>query len=360
MIVALIQAGEINLTRWVPHLPSRGLYAQSKQRRVRRWLDNPRINVHKLYQPLISAALASWQEECLYLSLDTSIFWERYCLVRVAVVHRGRTLPVAWRVLAHPSASVTFKDYQGVLQRASRCLPQGKKIVLLADRGFVHLELLKALTRQWRWSYRIRLKQNTWVWRQGKGWQRLKDFHFQWGQALCLHGIRLHKSQYYGPVHLIFGRNNCNGEFWAILSNEPTNLQTFAEYGMRFQIEESFLDDQSNVWNIQKSQIRSVCAFSRLWFLLAVATLFATAQGLTVVEPGHRRWFDPHWFRGHSYLRLGWDWLKTAFYNGWPIIHQVAFFSHQDPEPAMASLRQHHRRLYALEFTLQVYSYESS
>ncbi|MBE9239568.1 transposase, partial [Synechocystis salina LEGE 00031] len=119
MIVALIQAGEINLTRWVPHLPSRGLYAQSKQRRVRRWLDNPRINVHKLYQPLISAALASWQEECLYLSLDTSIFWERYCLVRVAVVHRGRTLPVAWRVLAHPSASVTFKDYQGVLQRAS-------------------------------------------------------------------------------------------------------------------------------------------------------------------------------------------------------------------------------------------------
>ncbi|WP_228017409.1 hypothetical protein, partial [Synechocystis sp. LEGE 06083] len=133
-----------------------------------------------------------------------------------------------------------------------------------------------------------------------------------------------------------------------------------AEYGMRFQIEESFLDDQSNVWNIQKSQIRSVCAFSRLWFLLALATLFATAQGLTVVEHGHRRWVDPHWFRGHSYLRLGWDWLKTAFYNGWPIIHQVAFFSHQDPEPAMASLRQHHRRLYALEFTLQVYSYESS
>ncbi len=30
------------------------------------------------------------------------------------------------------------------------------------------------------------------------------------------------------------------------------------EYGFRFDIEENFLDDQSNGWNVQKSQIRSV------------------------------------------------------------------------------------------------------
>lgn len=34
--------------------------------------------------------------------------------------------------------------YQGVLQRVSWCLPQGKKIVLLTDWGFSHLELLEA------------------------------------------------------------------------------------------------------------------------------------------------------------------------------------------------------------------------
>ncbi|NEP20283.1 MAG: transposase, partial [Leptolyngbya sp. SIO4C1] len=50
MVVALIQSGEVNLTRWVPYLPSRGRYAQSKQRRVQRWLNNARINVHKLYK----------------------------------------------------------------------------------------------------------------------------------------------------------------------------------------------------------------------------------------------------------------------------------------------------------------------
>lgn len=72
--MALLQRGEVSLTRWLPYLPCRGEQAQSKQRRVSRWLHNSRINVHRLYKPLILAALANWQEECLYLSLDTSTY----------------------------------------------------------------------------------------------------------------------------------------------------------------------------------------------------------------------------------------------------------------------------------------------
>ena len=87
-------------------------------------------------------------------------------------------------------------------------------------------------------------------------------------------------------MHLIFGRNNVNGEFWAIVSDEKTTLKTFEEYGLRFDIEETFLDDQSNGWNVQRSEIRCVCALSRLWFILAVATLYVTAQGVAVVKAG--------------------------------------------------------------------------
>jgi hypothetical protein len=110
MVCALIQSGEVNLTRWLPYIPCRGQYAQSKQRRIQRWLYNSRINVHRLYQPLIKAALADWQESSIYLSLDTSLFWDEYCLVRLGVVHRGRALPGVWRVMEHRSASVSFTD----------------------------------------------------------------------------------------------------------------------------------------------------------------------------------------------------------------------------------------------------------
>jgi len=357
MLVALMHHGEVNLTRWLSSIPCRGQYAQSKQRRVQRWLHNARINVHALYKPLIQAALADWQEEVLYVSLDTSLFWDEYCLIRLSVVHRGRALPVVWRVLKHGSASVSFVDYQEMLQQAVERLPQGVKVVLLADRGFIHTDLMRVATREWGWHYRIRLKQDSWIWRAGKGWCQLKSFHFKRGEALCLHHVRLYKTQRYGPIHLIVGRNNVNGEFWAIVSDEMTTLQTFWEYGLRFDIEENFLDDQSNGWNMQKSAIRSVSALSRLWFILAVATLYVSAQGVEVVASGQRRWVDPHWFRGNSYFRIGWEWVKSSLVNGWRLIRQVRFTGNRDPDPAMASRKQHENRCYQLEFKVLTYRY---
>ena len=163
--------------------------------------------------------------------------------------------------------------------------------------------------------------------------------------------------QWFGPVHLIVGRNNINGEFWAIVSDEQTTLKTFAEYGLRFDVEESFLDDQSSGWNVQRSEIRSVEALSRLWFILAVATLYLTAQGVEVVASKKRRWIDPHWQRGHSYFRIGLDWVKTALIQGWKLIRQVHFIGNYDPSPVMASRKQHEARHYRLEFKIQTYQY---
>ncbi|MEL7086129.1 MAG: hypothetical protein AAGM36_16715, partial [Cyanobacteria bacterium J06597_1] len=93
--------------------------------------------------------------------------------------------------------------YQQLLCDAAGCLPAGVEVVLLADRGFVHTDLMRALTMQWRWHYRIRLKKDSWIKRDGHGWCQLKDFHFQWGQAVCLHNVRLHKQAGFGPVHII-------------------------------------------------------------------------------------------------------------------------------------------------------------
>ncbi len=130
-IIALIHTGSVNLTKWSMYIPCRGIFAQSRQRRIQRRLNNSRINVHRIYKPLIKAALAGWKEESIFLTFDTSLFWDKYCLIGLAVVHRGRALPV---------------------------------------------------------------------------------------------------------------------------------LPTFAEYGLRFDIEENFLDDQSAGWNVQRSMIRDVCA----------------------------------------------------------------------------------------------------
>jgi len=113
------------------------------------------------------------------------------------------------------------------------------------------------------------------------------------------------------------------------------------------------LDDKSNGFQLESSLMRSAEALTRLCLVLAVTTLYLVAQGTEVVNPGKRRWVDPHWFRGQSYLKLGWNWVKFALRGGWQLIPPLHLSSACDPEPAMASKRQYqhdcHTR-FAFEF----------
>ena len=143
-----------------------------------------------------------------------------------------------------------------------------------------------------------------------------------------------------------------------VVSDEPTTLQTFREYGERFQIEEELLDEKSNGFQLERSEIRSAPALSRLCFVMAVATLLLTVQGQQVVATGKRRWVEAHWQRGNSYLRMGWNWLKGVLHQGWQLFQTISLDGCADPEPASASKKQTQKQL-EREFTIKSYSFAS-
>lgn len=82
--------------------------------------------------------------------------------------------------------------------------------------------------------------------------------------------------------------------------------------------------------------IRDALALERLCFVLAVATLYLISCGTQVVDSGKRRWVDPHWKRGASYLRIGWRWVKAALSRGWSLLSSLVLSGQPDPEPAIA------------------------
>jgi hypothetical protein len=94
---------------------------------------------------LMAQALSAWGKNRIYLSLDTTMVWNCFCIVWVGVVYRGRTVPIAWRVVAQSSSTVRLWTIQRVLRQAARVLPDGVAIVLLADRGFADGKLMKYL-----------------------------------------------------------------------------------------------------------------------------------------------------------------------------------------------------------------------
>jgi DDE family transposase len=338
MVGGLIQAEGVKLTAWVPFVHSRARYAQSTQRRFRRWLGNRRIEVTPLYGPLIAQALQEWGTHTLYLALDTSLLWNQYCLGRLSVVYRGRAVPVVWEVMEHRSSSVTHAAYEALLETVPALLPAGVPVVFLADRGFADTELL-AQRRRLGWHFRIRIKATFSVLRPGQPVGKVEDFSLAPGRALFLHNVAI-TAESGGPVSLALARHSSTGEYWYIVRDEPPSVHTFTEYGRRFDIEENFLDDKSHGFQLESSLVRDAPALTRLCFVVAVATLYLVAQGTQVVAAQKRRWVDPHWLRGNSHLRIGWQWVKTALARGWELFATLHLSGTPDPEPCRASASQ--------------------
>lgn len=245
---------------------------------------------------------------------------------------------------------MALSEYKPLLAQAAKLLPLygSEKIVFLADRGFADTALMHYVQHElhWHWpgAYWARIKSCFKVYRRGRAVCKISRCAPKAGEAYFWHTIRITEEQY-GPVHLAMAHLRENGERWYVLSDEPTSLQTFDDYGLRFDSEENFraqkAPDKSNGFQLESSLLRSAQALTRLCLVLAVATLFLVCQGVDVVRSDRRRWVDPHWFRGNSYLRVpfgrGWNWVKHAKTKGWALLTTWRLDPTPDPEPAIAS-----------------------
>ena len=340
-VVGLCLSKMVNLSSWGESVESKATHAASRARRFQRWIDNTNIDVSAIYTALLKASLKEWEIGMrVFVALDTSVIkGTPFVLVQVSLIYRGRAIPLAWQVLVHDSATVGYSDYVKVLETALACLPAGLVITLLADRGFVHADLFHWL-RQQHWHYRIRLTGDTLV--------RLGDRQVVPVAKLCppkgaahfYHNIYL-LGEGIGPVHLALAKlDEPHADPWYVVSDEPTDLNTLEEFGLRFDMEENFLDDKSNGFQVEDTGLETKDALDRLFLVIAVATLHFTSVGVEVVKLEYRHWVDTHWDRGMSYLKIGWSWLRQQNQRSWPILSAFCLDPGPDPEPALASRHQ--------------------
>lgn len=335
-VFGLILSECVHLNLWALFRPGTAKIA-SKERQFSRWLHNDRIDPMWVYRPLVEKVMQEWANRTLYLALDTSQLWGRFTIVCVSLVYRGRALPVGWIVCASGSATVALAMYQRMLAQVAAYIDPTSKVVLLADRGFMDVKLMRIL-RQLGWHFRIRIKSSVTIHRATKGKKKVKALMPTRGGACFFRYVWLTEQQY-GPLQLALAHvNTGNGyEKWAIISDELVGLHTFDEYGLRFDIEEGFLDFKSNGFQLESSQLEDSQSLSRLLLVMATATLYLVSMGTAVVEIGQRHLVDPHWFRGLSYFQIGWRWIKRALVWGDHLLSFLWLSSEPDPEPAMAA-----------------------
>jgi hypothetical protein len=69
--------------------------------------------------------------------------------------------------------------------------------------------------------------------------------------------------------------------------------------------------------------------------------------------PTKRRWVDAHGFRGQSYLKIGWHWVKLALSRGYELLPSLHLSPEADPVPAKASKIPHQKpaeQFWVMEF----------
>lgn len=333
MVYGLIQSKESSLSEWIPHIFTKAKKAQSTERRLSRWLHNDKIKTANIYDPVIKKALRDWGEETLYIALDTSMLWNSFCQIRICLIYRGRSIPLVWQTIEHGSSSVKFSVYKALLQRTKSLLPKKARVVFTADRGFIDTNLMDFLSNELGWNWRIRYKESINIYRRSKRGNKFCQVKMtaQYGHARFYHNVYL-TDNYHGKVHLAFARHTGKTETWLIASNEPTDRETFIEYGLRFDIEEGFKDDKSGVFKLESLKIRDAEALTRFYTVIALAKLFLISQGVEVVTKGLRREIDPHWKRGLSYLKIGFRYLIAVQSKGYKLLKEIILPSIPDPE----------------------------
>jgi hypothetical protein len=163
MVAGLLLSQTVCFARWKDVLPLGHCLAASWQPRAQRWLANARIEIEPLYGPLVLWALQLWQkpDERLHLALDTTMLWNRYCVVVLSAVCHGLAVPLLWTTLEHASASVSAEVCITLVDRADQLLVEFGAITLLADRAFPSAELLGWFTGKPRWQSVMRLRGDT-------------------------------------------------------------------------------------------------------------------------------------------------------------------------------------------------------
>jgi hypothetical protein len=358
MVAGLLLSETVCFDRWKTRLPMARCLAASWQRRCQRWLANSRIDVQALYGPLILWAIQHWQKpgHTLHLALDTTMLWNRLCVVVVSVVVHDRAIPLLWQTLEHPSASVSAAISIALLEKANRLLAGFESITLLADRAFPCDELIAWFQGRPRWRYVMRLRGDTEIHGTAAplGCQ-VRRLHLRCGQCRGFRGVRLWADGSQSVSLVIAHPTGLPVEEpWYLISNAEPSLDLVWSYAQRFCCEQLFRDQKSGVFQLESSGLREPERIDRLLLVVAIAVLASSLQGYALSLADLRRQVDPHWKRGMSFLRIGLAALQMAVADAAARLMDWLPIPLQELEPCIPSRKARRRQAQAWFSTIEM------
>ncbi len=289
-------------------------------KRVARFVANRRITVADGMAGVITRLCR--RHVPLVVSLDWVEVRSFHTLVAAAVA-KGRSLPLLWA--SYPEWEL-YKSQnnleEGLIRLLRSLVPEGIRIILLADRGFGRAELARTLLGLPNVSFVVRIKPQVRV-QHPKFSGKLIDYPLKRGMRRVLRGARFRATDPV-TVNVVIrwkkGLPASRDEPWFLFTDlsKPSAVQVTELYGRRMGIEEFFRDGKSvrNGFALRHTQVSTAARFDRLMLVVVLAYLLLTGMGLRALAE-----YRPGWWsstdRGQpcSAAVIGrsvWNWLRLA------------------------------------------------
>lgn len=285
----------------------------STERRLRRWLANPRVDVQTLWRPLLRALLARCQGQALTLVFDPTNQTDRAVVAVLGLVIHRRALPLAWLVLPGnaPWPVRMAEVLASLCQQVDDVLPADCEVTLVADRGIPAVALFDCCQFH-RWHAVVRLSADA----KQSALVRLPDGHscLVWelvtGPGQRWSGtVEIFRSKGWRTLALTIYWPHRYQHPWLLLSDRPAGQARVVEYRRRTHIEATFQDCKRRGWNLEASKLKELDRLDRLLLVVFVALWWLTLLGLQLIRRGLRRRYDRTDRRDLSVVRLGRRWL---------------------------------------------------
>jgi hypothetical protein len=272
-------------------------------KRLRRFLDNPRLDMEAVFARLSRLVCSTCRTPGLLLPvlLDPTYFGNYTTLV-ASVPYSGRALPIAWRVFrrdlkGEPELSQVH-IVEGLIRQMLRRLSQSIEVIIVADQEYASASFFRFL-KEVRAKFAIRVDLETWIihplYAGPMGGLPIKPG----GKSLWLSGA-LYGKEEREPVNLlaIWGANE--DEPWLIATDLDDPKLTERMYRKRMKIEQGFRDWKHHLR--LKGTLRAELPGRAARLITAVALLywFICLIGIRVNYPQHQAevsyWGKPSFF----------------------------------------------------------------
>lgn len=286
--------------------------------RLRRFLDNQRVQSLAYYAPFVERILAGRAGQPVHLIIDTTQVAKNHRALVVALGFRKRALPLAWSVHENAAGNTKVVAQIALLEYVYAHIPSDCEVTLVGDAAFRTGKLFLWLQKH-RWRFVIRQRKEVTVCIRPGCWFPIASISLAKGETKVLKVLQMGRRNSVRDVWLVLHWDRREEKPWILVADTGCVRTVLRRYRRRMWIEEMFGDMKEHGFELDRTHLRDSARIERLMLGVCICYVWLLATGSWVVKNGRRHLLDRRERRDKSYFRLGLDWIMRCLSLGEPL-----------------------------------------